>query len=54
MIERARDLAIDMGDQFSLAVATVQEGRLHETGGTTSSRSRTSAAGWRSHRAGGV
>ena len=30
MIERARDVAIDMGDQFSLAVATVQEGRLHE------------------------
>ncbi len=30
MIERAREAAIDMGDQFSLAVATVQEGRLHE------------------------
>jgi len=30
MIERAREVAIDMGDRFSLAVATVQEGRLHE------------------------
>ena len=30
MIERAREVAVDMGDRFSLAVATVQEGRLHE------------------------
>ena len=48
MIERAREVAIDMGDRFSLAVATVQEGRLHEERKTTRGRSHTSTAASRS------